>query len=576
MLKTPRLLVLSFLTVLAAVPGTAQPPFVLDLADVTTRDTIAERVHGSTGTGVFGVPVAAGSDVDGDGLVDLAVAYMTAAVDDVPLAGMVELVLGKGGIGGTFDTATPQPRILRILGDGPMETTGSEIWMDDVTGDGLGDLVICRQNLSLPDRVGAGAVTIVPGDPMLRNLASALEPLDLADPQVPTFTVIGSQALGRFCIWTRTGDVDGDGIADLVVGADQESSPGETHHGATYVLRGGSHLAGPGTVDLATSNALEGLITRIAPPPGSDDFHFGATCQAGDLDGDGRAEVMASATLNRAGAALAPPGGPQPHSRGGSPDGTVFVVWGDAWAAGWPAEIAFDQLPANLTTVIDGGADNRIFGEDVAPPGDFDGDGGMDLFVADFLADVPGRALAGDGWMFFGAAGLRGRDFDLDAIPDDLVTTRVLGVESGSIAGDTTATGDVNRDGLDDLLFGAPHANPQGRVLAGTVHLLLGRVGGWPGVVDTAPGQLPPDGQIRIIEIQGAEGRSPENGQGDILAYSAVIADVDNDRANDVVINEMTGDGLAPGTLDVGNLLVIRASALPGFGPWRVGARPLR
>lgn len=569
-------ILLSSLLVFLAVSATAQPPFVLDLADVTTRETIAERVHGSSGTGVFGVPVAAGPDMDGDGLVDLGVAYMTASVDGVSLAGEVDLVFGKGRIGGTFDTAMPNPRFLRILGDGRNETTGNEIWMDDVTGDGLGDLLICRQNFSLEGRVGAGALTVVPGSPDLRTRALALEPLDLAAPDAPAFTIVGRQALGRFCIWVRTGDVDGDGVADLVVGADQEGTSEETHRGAAYVIRGGSHLAGPGRVDLIDPNALTGGLTRITPPPGSGEFHFGATCQATDLDGDGRAEVLAAAALNRAGASLRPDGGPSPHGRGGSPEGTVYAVWGETWAGAWPAEIAVDQAPPETVTVIDGGSENRIFGEDLAPAGDFDGDGRADLLITDFLADVPGRPLAGDGWVFFDAARLRGRVLDLDAIPADLVTTRILGVESGSLAGDTAATGDVNRDGLDDVFFGAPHASPQGRELAGTVHLLLGRSGGWPDVVDTAPGQLPPDGQIRILEVQGARGQSTENGQGDILAYSALLADVDGDRAADLVINEMTGDGLGPGTLDVGNLLVIRATALPGFGPWRVGARPLR
>lgn len=562
--------------VFAAVSATAQPPFVLDLAEVTTEETIAERVHGSTGTGVFGIPVAAGPDVDGDGLADLAVAFMTTTVEGEALAGGVALVFGKGRIGGTFDTAGSTPRILRILGDGRRETTGNEIWMDDVTGDGLGDLVICRQNLSLPGRIGAGALTVVPGGPDLRSRALALENLDLAAPEAPAFTMIGRQELGRFCVWVRTGDVDGDGVADLVVGADQESSPEESHHGATYVIRGGPHLAGPGTVDLAEPDALVGSLTRVTPPPGAEDFHFGATCQATDLDGDGRAEVLAAAALNRAGASLRPDGGPAAHGRGGSPEGTVYILWGETWAADWPAEIAIAQAPPETVTIIDGGAENRIFGEEIAPAGDFDGDARADLFVADFLADVPDRPSAGDGRVFFDAARLRGRVFDLDAIPEDLATTRILGVETGSIAGDTAAAGDVTRDGLDDLLFATPHANPGGRELAGTVHLVLGRSGGWPAVVDTAPGELPPDDQIRVIEIRGAKGRSAVNGQGDILAYSAVIADLDGDRAADLVINEMTGDGLAPGALDVGNLLVIRATSLPGFGPRRVGARPLR
>lgn len=58
------------------------------------------------------------------------------------LAGQVYLVFGDGRIEQSFDTAVDNPNILVITGAGPNEITGSEIWMDDVTGDGIGDLGI--------------------------------------------------------------------------------------------------------------------------------------------------------------------------------------------------------------------------------------------------------------------------------------------------------------------------------------------------------------------------------------------------------------------------------------------------
>ena len=74
-------------------------------------------------------------------------------------------ILGDGQIQQSLDTAQAIANLLRIAGAGPQEAAGGEIWMDDVTGDGLGDLIIGRPNYraSSPDRIGAGALTIVVG-----------------------------------------------------------------------------------------------------------------------------------------------------------------------------------------------------------------------------------------------------------------------------------------------------------------------------------------------------------------------------------------------------------------------------
>ena len=134
----------------------------IDLADISTDSDLLLRLSGSTGSGASGVPVAAGSDCDGDGFQDYAMAAMRASPLGRSGAGEVYLVFGDGTISGNLDTALSQPRVLKIAGVGISEASGSEIWMDDVTGDGIGDLLIARQNHA-PDntRPGAGALSIV-------------------------------------------------------------------------------------------------------------------------------------------------------------------------------------------------------------------------------------------------------------------------------------------------------------------------------------------------------------------------------------------------------------------------------
>jgi hypothetical protein len=541
------------------------------------------RVAGAGGEfrlGLFGVPVAGGFDVDGDGHQDYANAYMTAApFGRFVAAGEVYLTFGDGTASRLVDTATPQPTTLRITGEIPFEFTGSEIWMGDVTGDGLGDLLIARQSYTPAGRIAAGGLTILVGGPELRTLAAAGTVLDLAapPPTVTLFHLHGAQPAGRLGIWMRVGDVDGDGIDDVAVGADQESDLGVQHHGAVYVVRGGAHLAANAILDLADfgSTPFAGDVARLVPPAGSGDFHLGATCQVADLDGNGRAEVLAAATINRAGAFLGTPGGGPFHASGGAPQGRLYIAWDDLFPSGpWPAGYTIDLGAAGTSvTTIRGGGQNISFGEEIVGGLDYDGDGHADLFIGDLVGDgteAQDRPASGVGYLLSRAALLKGLDFNIDDTPPAVYVSKILGPDPGAIGSDTVAHGDFDGDGIADLAIGSPHSNPQGRFHAGVLHIFFGREGNWPKRIDTAPGQLPPVARQRVTEVLGARGRdfsvpgplgNPFD-EGDTLCYSAAAGDVDGDGKTDLLTNEMVGNGLAPDAVDVGNLVILSGELL--------------
>jgi hypothetical protein len=419
--------------------------------------------------------------------------------------------------------------------------------------------------------VGAGALTIVAGGPALRNLARDLVPVELSSPppQVAVTTVVGAEIQDRMCIWARTGDITGDGIPDIVVGADQEDAAGESNRGAAWVIRGGPHLANAGTVDVRDfgSTALEGHLLKIVPAPGSAGFHLGATCQVADLDGNGRAEVLAAATLNRAGAGLPPADAPQaPDGAGGAPDGILYILWDDNFPAGaWNpgATLSLASVPGGFT-VLRGGTRNRNFGEEIIGGLDYDGDGRADLFVGDLTGDgsaSQGRPVSGIGYVLYDARTLRNRDLVMDPLPGNLSATVILGPNEGAIGADTAAQGDFDGDGLADLAFASPHATPLGRVNGGAVHVFYGQPGGWPRVIDLAPNRLPSLDEVRYAEIYGGRGRRPQD-EGDTLAYSADAADLDGDGRTDLITNEMLGNGVSAEAVDVGNLIIIRGAAL--------------
>ena len=556
----------------------AQAQRILDIRSLDPGRDELIRVYGSVGQGTQGVPVAGPGDVDGDGYPDLGVAFMRASPLGQSGAGEVNLVFGKGHIGWSVDTSRNQASFLRIAGDAGCpqnrcgEATGNEIWIDDVTGDGIADLLVGRQNYSpVPvGRIGAGALTVIVGGPEVRAFAAGLQFLDLRDPpaELTIFTIIGRDRGDRFGMWMRTGDVDGDGIADIVVAADQEDEAGESvsfNSGAVYVIRGGPHLNESMMVDLADAEdaTLQGHIIRMIPPPGSERYHTGATCIIADLDGNGRGEVLAAAALNRGGAAIQPAGGTTSRASGGSLNGTVYIAWDDNFPPQpWDgADLDFSNLPGTHS-IIEGAVANVIFGEEIVGGLDFDGDQVNDLFVGDFGA----AGFIGVGYVLYNAPAMKSQEFKLDELPKGVRLTSIRGTGPGAISSDTAAVGDFNGDGLGDLAVGSPHADTQGRNSAGVVHVLFGQQGGWPEFMDTAPGQLPSPDVVRITELHGARG-SIGGDRGDTLCYSASAGDLDGDGLTDFITNEMTGNGVAEGTEDVGNLIVISGQLISSAAP---------
>ena len=570
----------------SAAPSFAAPPtLTFDLNGQATTSGVLMRVygHGSNNDGRDGVPVSGGFDCDGDGFKDTAFAQMQADPLGRTNAGEVTLVFGDGTIGGTFDSAVTHPRILRIFGDQTSEITGAEIWMDDVTGDGLGDLLIGRQNHTpAAGRDGAGGLTIIIGDADLRNYTSSQ--IDLRSPpaDIQIVTLGGKSDYDRLGIWMRTGDIDGDGIADILVGADETDQAGQSisyNSGAAYVIRGGAHLASaPATIDLAdfgsaTGTPLDGHLALVLPPSGSFKHHFGATVQLGDLDGNGRAEVLIASTLNRAGASLKlsnPPSGTG-EAKGGSAHGTLFISWDENFPMKpWPAGYSFRITAPPLGDfsridgfVADAGDDvrNRSFGEDILGGLDYSGDGLPDLFVGDIVADTPNGLASGMGNVFYNAANLRGMSFVMNSPPASVAVTTIYGPRQGAIGNDTTAHGDFDNDGIADLAIGNPHDAPLGRHNAGSVHLFYGQPGGWPALLDQSPGNLPAANVARSVEIDGANGSSGSD-DGDVLCYSAAVADIDGDGRADLIVNEMAANGSGGTPQDVGNLIVISGAAL--------------
>lgn len=324
----------------------------------------------------FSVP-----DVDADGRAEIVVAAPQA--DDIgePDAGAVYLISGATG---------------RRLWVSRGATTGarfgaSAALIGDVNADGLPDLTVGAPGTHEFDLPDAGSVAI----------------LSLADgTQLHHYrNTVAGERLGTAV--AAVGDLDGDGRPDFAAGAPTAEPHGLPDAGLVLLL-----------------SAADGrILDRIG---GSEsNGQFGASlAAAGDLDGDGRVDLLIGA-----------PG----RTVGNVPGvGTVSL-----WSTGGKRE---------LNRLV-GSEANGGFGAVLAGGGDFDGDGRSDILVGAPLADADGRAGAGRVQVFSGA--------DLRLL---LSRTGNTGDQLGSAA---SFVGGLNGDGRSDVAVGAPFADAGGLPDAG-------------------------------------------------------------------------------------------------------------
>jgi hypothetical protein len=255
-------------------------------------------------------------------------------------------------------------------------------------------------------------------------------------------TVYGDDVGGESGHGLAVGDINADGTDDLIIGAIRADSPGRVDAGETYVIFGGGSL--PSTIDL---NSTAADLTVY----GDDASDFsGHALAAGDINGDGSDDLII--------------GAPYADPAGGGDAGETYVIFG---GGPLPSTVDLNATAADLTVY---GADaGDVSGISVAAA-DIDGDGTDDLIIAARYADPAGGSEAGETYVIFGGGSLPST-IDLNSTAADLT---VYGDDGGDISGNAVAGGDINGDGVDDLIIAAPHASPAGGVGAGEIYVIYG------------------------------------------------------------------------------------------------------
>jgi hypothetical protein len=296
---------------------------------------------------------------------------------------VVALVALGGGPGAADAVGRPNVDLLtdanvRIDGAAANEGAGVSVAAaGDVNGDGRDDVLVGAELVSNNGRLFSGSAYVVYG------AASPVE-VDLAALGARGFRIDGAAASDR-AGWSvaAAGDVNGDGRDDVLVGAPFASNNGRESSGSAYVVYG-EQAADPADVDLAS---LGGRGFRIDGAPGDatgGDHAGGSVAAAGDVNGDGRDDVLVGADSD---------------GNNGPSSGSAYVVYGTAN----PVNVDLASL-GDRGFRIDGAAGGDRAGWSVAGVGDVNGDGRDDVVVGALNADNNGRMDSGSAYVVYGNA----------------------------------------------------------------------------------------------------------------------------------------------------------------------------
>ncbi|MGE0255961.1 MAG: beta strand repeat-containing protein [Alphaproteobacteria bacterium] len=371
----------------------------------------------------------------------------------------------------------------------------------DVDGDGLDDVIVSSST-------GTGTVALVYGK--TTNTAVTMPTTFGTFTGGVAWAHSGASARAGYSV-DMVGDFNNDGLSDFIAGAPQGGGSGA---GAIVTGQTGSNLNTAfvgvygGVAFVGTASAAGGAGTAVSG--------------LGDINGDGLADaIVATPATNRA-----------------------DIVLGQTTSANL-GNIAANGSVIHLTNVTSSITSPHQANQSVGAAGDFNNDGFADVLLGQALASV-NNAATDTAYVVFGKASMT--DLNLNGGPG--VNGITITGPSGSRLGVSVETaGDVNGDGISDIVLGMPTYNPGSSVDAGGAVVIFGQTGITGTINASSAATLGTNGFFIVGGAAGDQAGLSVSGAGD----------VNGDGYDDMIIGAWTAD--PSGTSNAGTAYIVYGGA---------------
>ncbi len=430
-------------------------------------------------------------DINGDGYDDILISADNAD-GGATSSGVVYLFFGSPN-GWPKDTSASKAN-ASFQSNTSYEFLGRAIAsVGDVNGDGLDDIVIGDPYFNWWD----GKAGLFFGKRSGWHLNTTLDDADVV------FNSTLKTQLGYSI--DGVGDVNRDGYDDFIISAPKYSGI-YSNQGITYLIAGKAHWSKNESVDNIALSSFEG--------ENGNDQAGEMVSAAGDVNGDGFNDFLIASPQNNEVASHA---------------GQVYLVLGRA--SGWQTRLSLANVNASFT----GEMYNATAGGGLASGGDLNGDGYDDMVIG-APYDAQAAQEAGQAYVVFGRPS--GWQMDTDLSKSNASFT---GINLQHVGGNLADNGDLNGDGIDDLVIGVPTTNPGTGAFDGKIYIVPGKTSGW--AMDTA-----------IVTVPNSligQGFNENAGRG-----LSIGGDVDRDGLPDILIGAAQNGQVAQ---DAGKAYLVHA-----------------